>query len=66
MQVLDLLLLQGGWLSRASFGWLPSSYLRMMPAYYRTIQPIIEHDHGSAPGLKKHSEATPKYPPVRH
>ena len=49
-QVLGLLLHQGGWLSRASFGWLPAAYLHMMPAFYRGVVPVIEHDHGSAPG----------------
>ena len=64
-QVLGLLLHQGGWLSRASFGWLPSSYLHMMPSFYRGVVPVIEHDHGSAPGLIKHSEAKPHYPPIK-
>ena len=64
-QVLDALLNQGTWLRRASFGWLPAAYLRMMPAYYRGVVPVIEHDHGSAPGLLKHSEAKPVYPPVK-
>ena len=39
-QVLDLLLTQGGWLQRASFGWLPTSYLRTMPSYYRGVEPV--------------------------
>ena len=64
-RVLDLLLSDGQWLKRASFGWLPVAYLRTMPAFYRGVDPIIEHDHGSAPGLIKHSEAKPSYPPVR-
>ena len=42
-QVLDLLLAQGGWLKRASFGWLPTSYLRTMPSFYRGIVPVIDH-----------------------
>ena len=50
-QVFDTLLKKGGWLARASFGWLPSSYLRTMPAYYRGVDPVIEHDHGAALGL---------------
>ena len=49
-QVLDLLYSQGGWSRRASYGWLPSSYMRTMPAYYRGVDPVIDHDHGSAPG----------------
>ena len=63
-QVLDLLLGEGKWLGRASFGWLPSSYLRTMPAYYRGVVPVIDHDHGNPPGLKKHSETKPVYPPI--
>jgi len=63
-QVLDLLLSQGEWLQRASFGWLPSSYLRTMPSFYRGVVAVIDHDHGSAPGLLKHSESKPVYPPV--
>ena len=42
-QVLDLLLVEGGWLKRASFGWLPTSYLRTMPSFYRGIVPVIDH-----------------------
>ena len=63
-QVLDLLLVEGGWLKRASFGWLPAAYLRMMPSYYRGVDPVIDHDHGNPPGLLKHSEAKPQLPPV--
>lgn len=62
-QVLSLLLSDGGWLTRASFGWLPTSYLRLMPAFYRGVVPVIEHDHGSVPG--RHSSAKPQLPPVR-
>jgi hypothetical protein len=65
-QVLDLLLSKGEWLRRASFGWLPSSYLRTMPSFYRGVVPVIDHDHGSAPGLMNHSEAKPKMPPVKY
>ena len=64
-QVLDLLLSEGDWLRRASFGWLPSAYMRTMPGYYRGIVPVIDHDHGSAPGLSKHSQKKPKYPEVK-
>ena len=63
-QVLDLLLVEGGWLKRASFGWLPAAYLRTVPAYYRGVDPVIDHDHGNPPGLLKHSEAKPVLPPV--
>jgi len=45
--VLDKLLSEDGWLSRASFGWLPASYMRTMPAYYNGVVPVIEHDHGT-------------------
>jgi len=65
-QVLDLLLSKGDWLRRASFGWLPAAYLRTMPSFYRGVVPVIDHDHGSAPGLIKHSEAKPKLPPVKY
>ena len=65
-QVFDTILKAGGWLSRASLGWLPSSYLRTMPAYYRGISPVIDHDHGSAPGLLQHSAKKPHLPPVDH
>ena len=64
-QVLDFLLSKGEWLRRASFGWLPAAYLRTMPSFYRGVVPVIDHDHGSAPGLMNHSEAKPKLPPVR-
>merc|ERR1712072_37859 len=57
-QVLDKLLVEGGWLKRASFGWLPAAYLRTVPSYYRGVDPIIDHDHGNPPGLLKHSEDT--------
>ena len=63
-QVLDLLLKQGEWLTRATFGWLPTSYMRMMPSYHRGIVPVIDHDHGSAPGLEKHSTTKPQLPPI--
>ena len=61
--MLDVLLAQGGWLKRASFGWLPTSYLRTMPSYYRGVDPVIDHDHGSPPGLQKHSDKKPRYYP---
>ena len=65
-QVLDTLLKEGGWLSRASFGWLPAAYLRTMPAYYRGVDPVIDHDHGNMPGLNGHSVNKPVLPPVDH
>ena len=35
-----------GWIDRAAFGWLPESYLRMMPRHAH-ITPVIEHDRGA-------------------
>ncbi len=63
-QVLDVLLVNG-WLERASYGWLPSSYLRLMPSYYRGVRAVIDHDHGNAPGLVAHSSDKAVLPPVR-
>ena len=63
-QVLDKLLNEGGWLERVSLGWLPSSYLRLMPSYYRGVHAVIDHDHGSAPGIDGHSRVKPKLPPT--
>ena len=63
-QVLDTILKEGGWINRASYGWLPASYLRTMPSYYRGVMPVIEHDHGNMPGLLKHSTRKPRLPPV--
>jgi hypothetical protein len=65
-QVLDILLKEGGWIARTSVGYLPSSYLRNMPAYYRGVDPVIDHDHGNMPGLAGHSEAKPELPPMDH
>ena len=62
-QVLDELLVNG-WLERASYGWLPSSYLHMMPAYYRGVKAVIDHDHGNAPGLTGHSSDKAVLPPI--
>jgi hypothetical protein len=63
-QVLDVLLADDGWLERASFGWLPAAYLRTMPAYYRGITTVIDHDHGNAPGIVGHSTNKAVLPPV--
>ena len=63
-QVLDKLLKEGGWLEYVSLGWLPASYLRTMPAYYRGVNAVIDHDVGTAPGVAGHSEMEPKLPPV--
>jgi hypothetical protein len=63
-QVLDTVLKEGEWIKRASFGWLPASYLRTMPSYYRGVVPVIDHDHGNMPGLLNHSSRKPGLPPV--
>jgi hypothetical protein len=62
-QVLDVLLVNG-WLERASYGWLPAAYLRTMPAYYRGVKAVIDHDHGNAPGLISHSSDKAVLPPI--
>ena len=36
-QVLGLVLNGGGFLERAAYGWLPASYLRTMPWFYRVV-----------------------------
>jgi hypothetical protein len=64
-QVLDTLLREGGWLARASVGWLPVSYLRTMPAYYRGVDPVIDHDRGVPPGMIAHSSTKPQMPTVQ-
>merc|ERR1712205_224225 len=63
-QVLDLLLVEGEWLKRASFGWLPAAYLRTFPSYYRGVEAVIDHDHGNPPGLDSHSVIHPVLPPI--
>ena len=63
-QVLDTLLNEGGWMSRVSLGWLPASYLRLMPAFYRGVDPVIDHDRSSPPGLNGHSTVKPVLPPT--
>ncbi len=64
-QVLDKLLTQGQWMNRVSLGWLPTSYLRLMPAYYRGVDPVIDHDRGTQPGVAGHSHVQPVMPPVQ-
>ena len=63
-QVLDTLLNYGGWMARCSLGWLPAAYLRLMPAFYRGVETVIDHDHGSQPGIKGHSQLKPQLPDV--
>ena len=55
---------EGGWLKRCSLGWLPASYLRLMPAFYRGVDPVIDHDRGTMPGVAGHSTVKPLLPPV--
>jgi hypothetical protein len=38
--------------------------LRIMPAYYRGVDPVIDHDHGTPPGQAGHSSVEPQLPPV--
>ena len=58
------LLKEGGWLKRCSLGWLPAAYLRLMPAFYRGVDPVIDHDRGTMPGVAGHSTVKPLLPPV--
>lgn len=37
------------WINRCTFGWLPASYLRMLPRH-KDVEPIIDHDRGERPG----------------
>jgi len=62
--VLDKLLNEGGWLARASFGWLPSAYLRLMPAFYRGVTAVIDHDRSTPAGVQGHSTVKPQLPPT--
>ena len=62
-QVLDTLLNFGGWMARCSLGWLPAAYLRLMPAFYRGVETVIDHDHGSVPGIAGHSQVKPQPSP---
>jgi hypothetical protein len=64
-QVLDKLLKEGKWMGRVSLGWLPASYLRLMPAFYRGVDPVIDHDRGTQPGVAGHSQVHPQMPPVQ-
>jgi hypothetical protein len=64
-RVLSQLLGSGSWVRRATFGWLPAAYMRHLPAVYRGVDPVIDHDHGSPPGLNGHSDVLPSLPPVK-
>ena len=48
-QVLTTMCSQGGWIKRASWGWLPASYLRTMPAFYHGVDPVIHPPFISQP-----------------
>ena len=62
-QALDLLVNDDGWIDRCSFGWLPESYLRMMPRH-KHIEPVIDHDRGApVSGRGKNSPVKPVLPP---
>ena len=63
--MLSQLLGSGSWVRRAKFGWLPAAYMRHLPAVYRGVDPVIDHDHGSPPGLNGHSDVLPSLPPVK-
>ena len=62
-QVMDLLVNDDGWIDRCAFGWLPESYLRMMPRH-RDIAPVIDHDRGApVSGKGRNSPIEPVLPP---
>lgn len=64
-QALDLLINDDGWIDRANYGWLPESYLRMMPRH-KDIAPVIDHDRGApVSGKGKNSPIEPTLPPRR-
>jgi hypothetical protein len=62
-QTLDLLVNDDGWIDRAAFGWLPASYLRMMPRHKHVVA-VIDHDRGNAvSGIGRNSPVKPVLPP---
>lgn len=64
-QTMDLLVNNDGWMDRASFGWLPESYLRMMPRHSH-VEPVIDHDRGApVSGRGRNSPIVPILPPHR-
>ena len=64
-QALDLLVNDDGWIDRCAFGWLPASYLRMMPRH-RDVAPVLDHDRGApVSGKGRNSPVEPVLPPVR-
>lgn len=60
-QALDLLVNDGGWLTRAAWGWLPEAYLRM-PRFRGRVDAVI--DHRLWPGSHGNSQHTPVLPSV--
>ena len=62
-QAMDLLVNDDRWIDRAAFGWLPESYLRMMPRHQH-ITPVIDHDRGAPVSSRgKNSALEPVLPP---
>jgi len=50
-QVLDELVNHGGWRDRASFGWLPESYLYLAGRHRALgVIPVLKHDRGQPVG----------------
>lgn len=64
-QVLDTLLKEGKWIKRVSLGWFPATYMKMMPAFYHGVDPVVDHDRSTMPGLIPHSATKPLLPPVQ-
>lgn len=64
-QTLDLLVNDDGWIDRCAFGWLPASYLRMMPRFGH-VAPVLDHDRGvPVSGAGRNSPIKPVLPPKR-
>jgi hypothetical protein len=64
-QVMDLLVNEDRWIDRAAFGWLPESYLRMMPRHAHIV-PVIDHDRGGPVSQKgRNSPIDPVLPPKK-
>lgn len=62
-QTLDVLVNRDGWIDRANYGWLPASYLRMMP-HHEGIAPVLDHDRGAPVSRKgRNSPVEPTLPP---
>lgn len=64
-QVMDLLVNEDRWIDRVAFGWLPESYLRMMPRHAHIV-PVIDHDRGGPVSQKgRNSPVDPVLPPKK-